>query len=77
MSRKHKSEGSFTNLLCGGAGGLDGGLGEGDLDRGEVGRQRVGNALHDVAHLGVATHRHRNVLGYWRGHFRNLLQHHW
>lgn len=67
---------SSAHLLCGGVGGLDGGLGEGDLDRGQVGWERVGDALHDVAHLGAAAHRHRDVLGYLWGHLGDLLQHH-
>lgn len=65
-----------SHLLGGGVGGLDGGLGEGDLDRGQVRRQGVGDALHDVAHLGAAAHRHRDVLGHLRRHLGHLLQHH-
>lgn len=65
------------HLLCGGAGRLNGGLGEGDLDGGEVGRQGVGDALHDAAHLGAAAHRHRDVLGYLRSNLGDFLQHHW
>ena len=67
---------SGTHLLRGGVGGLDGRLGEGDLDGGQVRRQRVGDALHDVAHLGAAAHRHRDALGNLRRNLGNLLQHH-
>lgn len=66
----------LTDLLCGGAGGLDGGLGEGDLNGGQMWRQRVGDALHDVAHLGTAADRDRDVLGHVRRHFGDLLKHH-
>lgn len=64
-----------AHLLCGGASGLDGGLGERDLNRGQVWRQRVGNALHDVAHLWVAAHWNRDVLGHLWRQFGHLLQH--
>lgn len=69
-----EDDGCFAaHLLCGGAGGLDGGLGEGDLDRRQVRGQGVGDALHDVAHFGAAAHRHRDVLGHRRGHLGDLL----
>lgn len=67
----------MADLLRGGAGGLDGGLGEGDLDGRQVRRQRVGDALHDVAHLGAAAHRHRDIPGYRWGNLGKILQHHW
>lgn len=67
-------EGSkWTYLLCGGAGGLDGGFSEGDLNGGQMWRQRVGDALHDVAHLGTAADRDCDVLGHLWGHFGDLL----
>lgn len=75
-SRSIRAFEGVSYLLCGGAGGLDGGFSEGDLDGGQVGRQGVGDALHYVAHLGAAAHWHRDVLGYRRGNLGDLLQHH-
>lgn len=66
-----------TYLLCCSAGGLDGGLGESDLNRGQMWRQWVGDALHDVAHLGTAVDGYCDVLGHLWWHFGDLLQHHW
>lgn len=66
----------MPDLLCGGVGGLGGGFGEGDLHRRHVRRQRVGDALHQVAHLGAAAHRNRDGFGNGRDHFRHLLQQH-
>lgn len=65
------------HLLSCGVSGLNGRFGEGDLDRGQVRWQRVGDALHDVAHFGAAGHRYSDVLGHLMWHFGHLLQHHW
>ncbi len=69
-------EGSAPDLLRGAVGGHGGGFGEGDLHRWHVRRQRVGDALHQVAHLGAAAHRNRDGFGNGRGQFRHLLQQH-
>lgn len=73
---KAEQVGGETDLLSGGVGGGRGGLGEGDLDWGDVRGQGVGDALHDVAHLGAATHGHGDGLGDGGHDLGHLLQHH-
>lgn len=51
-----------TDLLRGGVSGLCARLGESDFHWRHVWRQRVRDALHQVAHLWAAAHRHSDAL---------------